>query len=101
MVWESRNGGGIESNRVLISLGSNDFDRPGTEASLRAIRSRIHAIEVTWLLSANNRLARDVARLIAREHGDRVIDVRIFVGPDGVHPNPIGYHRMAAMWKSP
>jgi lysophospholipase L1-like esterase len=99
--WEQRNTGAIQANKVLISLGSNDSDRSDTERSLRSIRSRLLSAEVTWLLSANNRRASEIARSIARERGDRVIDVRMVVGPDGVHPTPTGYHRMAAMWKSP
>jgi hypothetical protein len=99
--WESRHPGPIESRKVLISLGSNDHDGVDTERALRSIRSRIRSGEVTWLLSANNWRASDIARSIARDHGDRVIDVRTVVGPDGIHPSPSGYYRMAAMWKSP
>jgi lysophospholipase L1-like esterase len=89
----------VNARHVLISLGSNDVGTPDLPRHLVAIRSRIQSREVTWLLSANNPRAAEQVQQIAREHGDRVIQVRVVVGPDGVHPTTSGYHRLNQMWR--
>jgi lysophospholipase L1-like esterase len=99
-VYVSRFRNGVHAGQVLISLGSNDSSDPKSEAAMRLLRSRINADQVTWLLSANNQRTADIARKIAREHMDRVIDSRPFIGQDGVHPTASGYFRLAAMWRT-
>ena len=89
----------VNARQVLISLGSNDVGTPDLARHLRQVRSRITQGEVTWLLSANNASAADQVQQIARAHGDRVIQVRLVVGPDGVHPTAAGYHRLNQMWR--
>lgn len=90
--------GRVSANSVLISLGSNDGDA-NSERYLRAVRQRIESGTVTWLLSPNNQRARSAVALIAREHGDRVIEIRPFVGSDRVHPTASGYHRISSIWR--
>ena len=97
--YVSRFQNGVRAGHALISLGSNDGSDSRSETAMRLLRSRITADQVTWLLSANNQRTADLARKIAREHGDRVLEVRPVVGPDGVHPTTAGYFRLAAMWR--
>jgi lysophospholipase L1-like esterase len=89
----------VHARHVLISLGSNDVGTPDLSRHLVSIRSRIQTGQVTWLLSANNPRAAEQVQQIARSHGDRVIQVRLVVGSDGVHPSATGYHRLNQMWR--
>ena len=90
----------VHAGHVLISLGSNDVGTPDLARHLTTVRSKIVQGQVTWLLSANNSHAADQVQQIARAHGDRVIQVRLVVGPDGVHPTAAGYHRLNQMWRT-
>jgi lysophospholipase L1-like esterase len=89
----------VHARHVLISLGSNDVGVPDLERHLNMIRTRVKTGEVTWLLSANNAQAAQQVQQVARVHGDRVIQVRLVVGADGVHPSAAGYHRLNQMWR--
>lgn len=89
----------VTASHVLISLGSNDVGVSNLHMELSALRSRIQQAQVTWLLSANNAQAAAQVQQVAREHGDRVIQVRLVVGTDGVHPSITGYHRLNQMWR--
>lgn len=88
----------IHSNNILISLGSNDGNAIATKAALETLRERVHG-QVTWLLSANNQAAHDIAKAIATRFGDRVLEVRPVVGRDGVHPTTAGYRELANQWR--
>lgn len=92
--------GRISAGSVLISLGSNDGDSQHSERYLRDVRQRVEAGSVTWLLSPNNERARVAVTAIARERGDRVIEIRPFVGSDRVHPTASGYHRISSIWRN-
>lgn len=89
----------VHDRHVLISLGSNDGAAQTTLSALTTLRSQIHNSQVTWLLSANNVSAAQAAQSVARAHGDRVIHVSAWVGPDRVHPTLAGYHRLSQMWR--
>jgi lysophospholipase L1-like esterase len=89
----------VNARHVLISLGSNDVGIPNLEHHLQLVRARVQQGEVTWLLSVNNPQAAAQVQQIARAHGDRVVHVRVVVGPDGVHPSTSGYHRLNQMWR--
>ena len=89
----------VEARHVLISLGSYDADVPDLSRHLTQIRNRVIHGEVTWLLSANNAQSAEQVQQIARSHGDRVIQVKVVVGPDSVHPSTSGYHRLNQMWR--
>ena len=88
---------GPARGHVLISLGSNDHPNSDTLRWLGELRGRIDG-QVTWILPPNNQRARDAVASIARRNGDRILDVRPFVGSDGVHPTQSGYFRISAMW---
>lgn len=88
----------IRSNRVLISLGSNDGPRWETDSALRLLRTRITANSVTWLLSSNNEISRSIVVSIAHEYGDRLLDVRPLVSSDRIHPTANGYRQLSILW---
>jgi len=88
----------LTADHVLISLGSNDVASVDTQENLLALRQRIHATTVTWLLSSNKIHAHDAAKRMAEKFGDRVIEVRPYVGSDGVHPTGKGYRAIADQW---
>jgi lysophospholipase L1-like esterase len=90
----------VSANKVLISLGSNDGNANDTRAALETLRGLITDGEVTWLLSANNPAAYDIARAIAVRYRDRVLEVGSVVGRDRVHPTAAGYRELANGWRN-
>lgn len=88
----------VNSNKVLISLGSNDGNAIATRTALETLRERVHG-QVTWLLSANNQMAHDIARAVAAKFGDMVLEVKPVVSRDGVHPTPAGYRELSNQWR--
>ena len=89
----------VNSGNILISLGSNDSSHVTTKTALETLRERVHG-QVTWLLSANNQAAHDIARAVAARFGDRVLEVRPVVSRDGVHPTTAGYRELANGWRN-
>ncbi len=88
----------VKANRVLISIGSNDGVNVNSEQNMTTMRKRITG-KVTWLLSANNSKANEAAKKVAKAFGDNVLEVKPYVGPDKVHPNPAGYKNIVKDWK--
>jgi exopolysaccharide production protein ExoZ len=85
----------LEAALVVVSLGANDW-QGDTAQVLRALRSRLHARQVVWLLP-NLPAIRPVIAAAARESGDLVVDTARHVGADGLHPNLTGYRAIAAL----
>jgi lysophospholipase L1-like esterase len=85
------------ADHVLISVGANDL--PTKKAELRKqiikLRATLASYCVTWLLPPNNRAARLIITEIASNYGDQVLDVKPWVGADGVHPGRSGYQKLA------
>ena len=88
----------VNANRILISIGSNDGVNVNSEQNMTTMRKRITG-KVTWLLSANNTKANEAAKKVAKAFGDNVLEVKPYVGPDKVHPNPAGYKNIVKDWK--
>lgn len=84
---------------VIVSVGSNDHFLYNSVAvcvdNFEKLRVRLGSKRVTWLLLNNNDQARQATQIVARYHGDQVLDIRPFVGPDGVHPTVSGYKTIA------
>ena len=81
-----------QGDLAVISLGSNDGPAIDTAAQLEAVRSRITAKEVVWILPAIERVQQFV-RTVAGRHGDRIVS--IVETRDGVHPTANAYRRIA------
>lgn len=89
----------ISANHVLISLGSNDSPTTDTYANLKKIRARVTATKVTWLLSSNNKKAREDVIRLAKEYKDDVLEINL-LSKDKVHPTPDGYKALSNEWKN-
>lgn len=89
----------VNARQTLISIGSNDPLLGDLVPYIRHMRSRVISDEVTWMLSANNANAAAAVRTVAAEHGDRVVSIAPFLGPDRVQPTPPGYYRLSSMWR--
>ena len=88
--------GRMDVDQAVISLGVNDGEGLDTLGNLRAVRSRVSARQVVWLLPNLKPQVREMIRVVAEENGDRLIDTRGEVGRDHLHPTSDGYRRIAA-----
>ncbi len=82
---------------IVISLGVNDGADMPTLATLQALRSRVLAQQVTWLLPAIKDNVRRAIRTVAAHYNDRIVDTAGQAGPDHLHPTGDGY-RLIAAW---
>lgn len=84
---------------VIVSLGINDRDYPGTRTNLEAIRARIYANKVIWILpsgklSFGTQKKKD-ALYVAVKHGDEMRNIDLTISADGIHPTERGYRAIA------
>lgn len=70
---------------AIISAGSNDASNPKLASNLEKIRSKIKSKTVVWIVPYNRTAARAVIS-VARNNGDRYIDLVSVKTNDGVHP---------------
>jgi lysophospholipase L1-like esterase len=76
----------VDAAVVLISLGANDVGRHiRTAEHLLAVRKRIQAGRVYWLLPARPETVRSLISATAFLFGDRLIDTQGSTGADGLH----------------
>ena len=86
---------------VAISLGSNDHKYLKTQKELLALRARVAADEVYWILPAGNSKTSEIPIVRIQEHVESVAEmygdwiVRIpYLSNDGIHPTAKGYRRI-------
>ena len=92
--------GQVVSDTVLISLGSNDGSYTHTYDRIKIIRHKVIGKKVFWVLPLNNESARIDIIKVAKEFGDLVIDAKNYpISPDGIHPNSVGYRKIAEQMK--
>ncbi|MCA8457919.1 SGNH/GDSL hydrolase family protein [Burkholderia multivorans] len=89
----------VQAQTVIVSLGINDRDYPGTRTNLEAIRARIHADKVIWILpsgklSFGTQKKKD-ALYVAVKHGDEMRNIDLTISADGIHPTERGYRAIA------
>lgn len=95
--WNSKFGSkNLESQIVVISLGSNDLRKFNTRDHLVSIRQKITAAKVMWIEPNAKRkpMAAKHVRSVAQEFGDLVL-TNTHWQPDQIHPNRIGYQSLA------
>lgn len=92
----------LTAGTVIISLGTNDHQYVKTEKELLAMRSKVKASRVFWILPVGNspksgvpleeiqRIVKD----IAAKNGDVVLPITR-VQADGIHPSWAGYKDIA------
>ena len=88
--------GARQARTAVISLGVNDGDGIATVNNLSLLRGRVAAETVYWLLTGNNQRIREAVRSVAGRFGDRLIDVSPLTGADHIHPDRVGYARLAS-----
>ena len=82
------------ANTVIISLGTNDLKNVNTEEELRTIRKLTKADRVFWIMPSTKYTAMQAVAVVAKENRDTVI-TGIPKSPDGIHPTPEGYKKIA------
>jgi len=80
----------IDADRVVISLGSNDFGAD-TGPTLESIRAQVKARQVVWIAPAHHAAP---VLAVAAAHGDAVVPIPA-LSPDSIHPTPRGYRQIA------
>ena len=92
----------LSAETVIISLGSNDHKFVKTERELKAMRERVKAKRVFWILPAGNlaesgvdiETIRHTIKEIAAQYGDNVLPINR-VSSDKIHPTGSGYRELA------
>ena len=88
----------LNSELLIISLGTNDHRGVHTERELRKTRARAHARRVIWIIPpCNEKFCKSninaIVTKIANEYGDQIIGTKR-VQPDGIHPSWAGYKEL-------
>jgi lysophospholipase L1-like esterase len=78
---------------LIISLGSNDHKGVKTREEISAIRSKVLAKRVYWILPAIKPEIQDIVREVALGFGDTVLPITR-LQPDGIHPSWAGYKEL-------
>lgn len=83
---------------AVISLGTNDGNTTVTKDTLLALRNRLNAERVLWILPPRSKPnQRAVVLEVARISQDGTISTSD-VSPDGIHPTARGYKTMSTMF---
>ena len=90
----------VTAQTALLSLGVNDGP-PTVETvkHLLKLREGISAQHVYWMLPARSDETRGLIQVIARMHGDTVIETRGSTGPDGLHLTGPAYRHVAGVFE--
>lgn len=75
----------VSKDVVVVSVGSNDPKNPELLRNVRALRAKINAKYVVWLLPYDRSAAGAVSQ-VASSNRDFVINLRDYATNDGVHP---------------
>lgn len=92
----------LSAGTVIISLGSNDHRYVKTEKELLAMRSKVKASKVFWILPHGNLKAggvdietiQTIVKGIANQYGDVVLPIPR-ISKDNIHPSWAGYKELA------
>lgn len=93
----------LSASMMIISLGTNDHQYVKTRNELEAMRARVTANQVYWILPIGNSPKSGVSletiqatvTAVAKQYGDTVIPIP-YVQKDGIHPSWRGYEQIAA-----
>ena len=86
----------LSAKMVIISLGTNDWEKADTEAKLRTIRNKVKADKVFWI-EPNIESKPDAVKhvnTVAKEFNDVVIKTTRWQ-KDKIHPSWAGYKSIA------
>jgi lysophospholipase L1-like esterase len=93
----------LTARSVIISLGTNDHKGVNTFRELMAMRDRVDAQHVYWIMPpCNDKFCKqhvnEIVEIIARNHGDTIIGTKR-VQADAIHPSTAGYKELANQTK--
>lgn len=93
----------LASPAVIISLGTNDHSGVHTFKELSAMRARVTAERVFWILPpCNDKFCKpdinEIVEIIARSRGDTIIKTNK-LQKDAIHPSWSGYKELANQTK--
>lgn len=99
--WDKKFGSNsLAANTVIISLGTNDWEKADTYTKLKQIREKVKATKVFWIAphpTSKPKAYHDVNQ-IAGLFGDTVITTSRYQ-PDKIHPSWAGYKELMAATK--
>ena len=89
----------LSAKSVIISLGTNDHKGVKTRSELEAMRARVHADRVYWIMPPCNDTfckptVNETVKQIAEANGDFIISTKR-VQTDKIHPSWAGYKELA------
>jgi lysophospholipase L1-like esterase len=93
----------LESNNVIISLGTNDHKGVKTRYELEKIRSKIKSSNVFWIMPpCNDGFCKEdinkIVQEIASKNGDIIVGTNK-VQKDNIHPSWRGYQEISEKFK--
>ena len=88
----------VPAETVIISLGSNDHDGINSFKELLALRERVGAKRVFWIMPAVKPHIQDMINIIAKNFGDTVLPITR-LQQDKIHPSWSGYKEIASQTK--
>ena len=93
----------LTASSVIISLGTNDHSGVHTFKELTAMRERVRASHVYWIMPpCNSKFCKqnvnDLVKIIADAHGDTIIGTQR-LQQDAIHPSWAGYKELADQTK--
>jgi hypothetical protein len=95
--WDKKFGqNNLTANTVIISLGTNDWEKYNTEAKLIEIRNKIKGKKVFWVEpnSSSRPNTVKIVRKVAEKFNDIVLPTTRWQ-PDKIHPSWAGYKNIA------
>ena len=89
----------LSAKSVIISLGTNDHSGVHTFKELSAMRSRVGAEHVYWIMPpCNDKFCKsdvnEIVKIIADSRGDTIIGTQR-LQKDAIHPSWAGYKELA------
>lgn len=93
----------LKAKSVIISLGTNDHKGVQTFKELSAMRARVNAERVYWIMPpCNDKFCKsnvnEIVKTIADRHGDTIIGTQR-LQKDAIHPSWAGYKEIAEKTK--
>lgn len=88
----------LTATTMIISLGTNDHDGVNSFKELLAMRERVTAERVYWILPPIKPHIQDMVKIIAKNYNDTIITTNR-LQPDKIHPSWAGYKELGEQAK--
>lgn len=90
----------LTAGTVIISLGTNDHDGVNSFKELLAMRERVTAEHVYWIMPPIKPHIQDMVKIIAKNFNDTIITTNR-LQPDKIHPSWAGYKELGDASRNP